>query len=199
MDWIKELDAIVRQSGEPLEGNICYLHHDHGDQPHPWLEWKRWLWKKLAGTVDVCVEIGVNAGHSAALALAANPKLIYIGIDPCRHSYTLPCTEFLAARAKRRFFLIKARSPQAFLELGPRRRGRYLWSVDGDHRLESVRADLAAVTERAQDGDLLWVDDSDCEAVKTALLDLNPQWGEQETAVDNVRVFQRESLAAKPR
>jgi hypothetical protein len=199
MDWIKELDAIVRQSGEPLEGNICYLHHDHGDQPHPWLEWKRWLWKKLMGTVDVCVEIGVNAGHSAALALAANPRLIYIGIDPCRHSYTLGCAGFLAGRAGHRFSLIKARSPQAFLELGPRQQGRYLWSVDGDHRVEAVRLDLAAVTERAQQGDLLWANDSDAESVDLALRELDPQWREQETAVDNVRVFRRESLAAKPR
>lgn len=190
MFLIKTLDAIVRQSGEPLEGNICYLHRDHRDQPHQWLDGKRQLWKKLMGTADVCVEIGVNAGHSAVLALTANPRLIYIGIDPCYHSYTVPCTDFLAKVYKQRFSLLKAQSPQAFLELPSRQSGRYLWSVDGDHRVEAVRLDLTAVTERAQSGDLLWVDDSNSRGVSRALLDLDAQWTEQETAVDNVKVFQ---------
>ena len=46
--------------------------------------WRATRFKRLL------LEIGVNAGHSALLALSANPSLAYHGVDLDGHGYTAP-------------------------------------------------------------------------------------------------------------
>lgn len=197
---IARIDQLIRQRGEPLEGNICYWDREHGREFAPGLAAKRQLWQQIVTTVAHCVEIGVNAGHSAALALAANPRLGYTGIDPCIHGYTLPCWEIIAEEYGARVQLIPKGSPGAFSELELIRPAKYLWSIDGDHSQQGCERDIQAVTARAEPGDLLWIDDTTTKTVRRAIKSqLDSQWISMKILAKDVRLYRRESLAAKPR
>lgn len=189
---IDRIDHMVRARGEPLEGNICYHHHAHGLCWAPELERKRQRWQVTAASVSLCVEIGVNAGHSAVLALAANPRLTYWGIDPCEHSYTVDCWQLIAQTWPDRAVLIQQPSPAGLQLLPPRSRGRCLWSIDGDHSQDAAQADIRAVSERALQGDLMWIDDCDSKSVSRAIKHcVDDQWREQRSLAATVRLFKR--------
>lgn len=189
---IAQIDQTVRDLGEHLEGNICYHHHLSGSR-----EWtkelaqKRRAWQTVINTVTNCVEIGVNAGHSAVLALSANPALRYWGIDPCSHSYTLPCWQLIRAEYGDRAQLIQGHSPEALDHLPPQR-GRGLWSIDGDHSQLGASRDIARVTELARPGDLLWIDDVDAKTVRRAVKQsIDHRWRKINSSEPTVAMYQR--------
>src|SRR5579863_672981 len=81
---LERIAALVRQSGEPLEGNIFYadLADHYADQPpdRDLAPARRNVWRAVRFK-ERLLEVGVNAGHSALLALSANPRLEYYGVD----------------------------------------------------------------------------------------------------------------------
>ena len=52
----------------------------------------------LARRAHRMLEVGFNAGHSATLALIANPTLEYHALDLCQHNYTRRCFQLLMFR-----------------------------------------------------------------------------------------------------
>jgi methyltransferase family protein len=50
------------------------------------------------------LEVGVNGGHSAYLALTTNPKLEFHGVDICEHAYVKPAVRWLQAEFPNRVF-----------------------------------------------------------------------------------------------
>ena len=95
---LKRIAELVKQSGEPLEGNIFYADNAdrYADQP-PDSELapaRRNVWRAVRFK-ERLLEVGVNAGHSALLALSSNPRLEYYGVDIMSHAYTAECVDFL--------------------------------------------------------------------------------------------------------
>jgi hypothetical protein len=91
------------------------------------------------------LEIGFNAGHSALLALSANPQLAFYAIDICWHEYTKRCAEFLAVEFPGRFHFFAGDSREMLPYLAERDDlPRFdLYHVDGGHSREICFADMS--------------------------------------------------------
>lgn len=157
--YIDHINSLVRQSGELLEGNICYQHHSTDFDLQTYSD-KQQQWQTLCRRVRTVIEIGFNAGHSSVLALCARSDLTYVGIDPLAHSYGPPCAQWLSEQFGARFSLIRDYSNPGLL-LVQRPPWPLLWSIDGEHTLAQAQWDLEQVTARSRPLDLLWFDDAD--------------------------------------
>ena len=119
------LVAKLQQFGEEarINGNLFYDHalKDFHLQPltDKGLEVKRRRLYKAARRSNSMLEIGVNGGHSALLALSSNEKLHLTGIDICRQLVNTWCRVdvyvpkafgWLASRFKDRVTLIEGHS-----------------------------------------------------------------------------------------
>lgn len=97
-ELLAKLNEHIAQTGEPVEGNIFYNHHD---DKFPHADITDWCAGKRENLINICkgrhrlLEIGINAGHSALLMLYHNPRLHYVGVDICIHQYTYKAVEFL--------------------------------------------------------------------------------------------------------
>jgi len=93
-----ELQKIIKNIGEPLEGNCVYKHlsFDRWD----YLDNKRKYYRKIClGKKRIC-EIGFNAGHSILAMLLINPTAKYTLFDLGEHKYSRPCFEYLEQKFK---------------------------------------------------------------------------------------------------
>jgi len=63
--------------------------------PDPAFRAKRDRFCAAAAGRHKLLEVGVNGGHSAYLALTANPDLEFHGIDICQHPYVIPAVTWL--------------------------------------------------------------------------------------------------------
>lgn len=143
-----------------MEGNICYQHHHPVGQWEPDYAAKRQSWQSFCHRVSAVVEIGFNAGHSAALALGSNDSVCYWGIDPGEHSYTRHCAQALKGFYPQRFHWLEGVSRAVMPEFS-RPPGRVLWSIDGEHTVTAAYWDLVHCQQLAQQGDWLWFDDAE--------------------------------------
>lgn len=114
---------------------------------------------------DVVVEIGVNAGHSALLALTANSNLVYCGVDIGHHGYTVPCASILESTFPNRFFFHKGDSrniiPVIFDVFPFIKNKSILWIIDGSHDPKIADLDIQNVIAQARNNDTLIFDDID--------------------------------------
>jgi hypothetical protein len=140
---LKRLNAVVDASGEALVGNLCYDHlqEDYVESPpNPILRYKRdRLRQAVEGRVRM-LEVGVNGGHSAYLALTANPKLEFHGIDICEHAYVLPVVVHLEKEFPGRFFFYRGDCLQVLPRLAKAGEKFDIFHIDGAKRtyLEDV-------------------------------------------------------------
>ena len=144
---LQRLNAIVRQSGERLEGNLFYPHgDDRFDEAPPESDLapaRRNLWR-AARFKERMLEVGVNAGHSALLALSSNPRLEYYGVDIMSHRYTIECVDFLKGEFPGRVHLFPGDSREVLPWLAARSEelGFDLLHVDGGHTSEVCLSDM---------------------------------------------------------
>ena len=99
--FLVELNKVVQASGELVEGGLVLEHNVHIDAssaPHMRGEQKRDMYVGLARRAHRMLEVVFNAGHSATLALIANPTLEYHALDLCQHNYTRRCFQLLMFR-----------------------------------------------------------------------------------------------------
>ena len=98
---------------------------------------RRNLWR-AARFKERLLEVGVNAGHSALLALSSNPKLQYYGVDIVSHSYTIACVDFLKGEFPGRVHLFPGDSREVLPWLADRSGDLAfdLFSIDGGHTSE---------------------------------------------------------------
>jgi hypothetical protein len=100
-DWLQglwRLNATIAATGEPLYGNLCYddLQDDYLRRPpNPATRPKRDRLRAATAGRTRLLEVGVNGGHSAYVALSANPNLSFHGVDICEHAYVRPAVEQL--------------------------------------------------------------------------------------------------------
>jgi predicted O-methyltransferase YrrM len=98
LDRLYALNAVVASVGERLAGSICYEHHQEGFERTPPVaanKEKRERFRAACIGRERMLEIGVNGGHSAFVALSANPDLEFHGVDIADHAYVHPAVEWL--------------------------------------------------------------------------------------------------------
>lgn len=92
-DWLqglRELNSVIAATGRPLSGNLFYddLQPDYLDSPpNAHTRPKRDRFRAAVNGRDRLLEVGVNGGHSAYLALTSNPDIEFHGVDICAHPY----------------------------------------------------------------------------------------------------------------
>jgi hypothetical protein len=144
---LERIAELVRQSGELLEGNIFYadLADRYVNQPPDarLAPARRNAWRAVRFK-ERLLEIGVNAGHSALLALSANPRLEYYGVDIMSHAYTAECVDFLKGEFPGRVHLFTGDSREVLPWLVSRRAELAfdIFHVDGGHTDEVCRSDM---------------------------------------------------------
>lgn len=142
---LQALEEAVKESQEPLEGNILYMHHSLELNPKNLS--KQMNLFSLASSLpledSLALEVGFNAGHSSLLMLAAHPTLHIVAFDLCEHRYTEACFQILCARFPGRIQLVRGRSQQTVLRWAQESGLRAdLVHIDGDHEAEAARCDL---------------------------------------------------------
>ena len=97
LERLKRINAIVEASGETLEGNLLYADGEARFAGRPPADdlapARRNLWR-AARFKDRLLEVGVNAGHSALLALRRT-RSCNITASIVSHGYTIACVDFL--------------------------------------------------------------------------------------------------------
>jgi hypothetical protein len=154
---IKTLNGFIKESGEVLEGGIFYWDKDdnyYENSPTPSLApARRNLWRATRFKRSL-LEIGVNAGHSALLALSVNRELIYHGVDINSHRYTKPCVAYLMSEFPGRVQYYPGDSREVLPYLATHRPELAfdLFHVDGGHTDELCRTDVSNCIRLARGG-----------------------------------------------
>jgi hypothetical protein len=188
---VEALNQAVIDSGEPMEGNLYYSHHQNlriNTRLNQDFIIKREQLALIARRKTSALEIGFNAGHSAALMLCANPALTYYGIDIAEHRYTPVCAEILKNFFPNRFEFFPGDSTKVYPAEAERFVDCDLVHVDGGHTLELFRADMLNALNlpyTARDRHIL-VDDTE-DAYWTAITpELNRMIAEGRVVVDTL-------------
>ena len=198
---LKRIAELVRQSGGRLEGNIFYadLGDRYADQsPEGDLApARRNLWRAVRFK-ERLLEVGVNAGHSALLALSSSPRLEYYGVDIMSHAYTAECVDYLKGEFPGRVHLFTGDSREVLPWLVSRRAELAfdIFHVDGGHTDEVCRADVGnciriASGQRGRhvlldDVHASWIFDVYCEFVSRGDLTTETLFGDWEEAGRNL-------------
>jgi hypothetical protein len=151
------LNAIVRDSGETIEGSLFYRDREAdfaGRAPDEGLApARRNLWRASRFKRSM-LEVGVNAGHAALLCLSANVDLVWHGLDICEHAYVEPCVAYLAGQFPGRVHFHRGDSREALPRLATHRPDLDfdLFHVDGGHTDTLCRADVSNCLRLARGG-----------------------------------------------
>jgi predicted O-methyltransferase YrrM len=134
LERLYSLNRVIVASEERLAGSICYEHHSTTFEREPPValnRTKRERFRLAAQRSSRMLEIGVNGGHSAYVALSANPDLEFHGADIGEHKYVRPAVEWLMAEFPDRVFFYEG----SCLEILPQlhRRGLHFdcFHIDG--------------------------------------------------------------------
>ncbi|MBT5109735.1 MAG: glycosyltransferase [Rhodospirillaceae bacterium] len=119
------------------------------------------------------MEIGFNAGHAALLALTMFPRLIYLGVDNCRHTYTTPCAKYLGDAFGHRFRLMKGNSRDILPLLASQNPDPKpdLIHIDGGHDWETFRQDMIDALRLSDDYTHILIDDTVLPEIQTVFGD----------------------------
>ncbi|MEI2419547.1 class I SAM-dependent methyltransferase, partial [Arthrospira platensis SPKY2] len=152
LEMLYELNQVIASTNIPLEGNICYPNRserkDFEKQPpssKPHLRSKRKNMITLTRNRRRMLEIGLNGGHSALIALYNNPQLEFHSVDICRHKYTELAADFLKQKYPNRFYFYKGDSRDILPQIAIQKRHIKfdIIHVDGGHGIEVCRTDIS--------------------------------------------------------
>ncbi len=164
---LRRLNEIVLASAETPEGNIFYPDQEAIEVARLPVEAlapaRRNAWR-AARFKRRFLEVGVNAGHSALLALSCNSSLVYYGVDLNEHAYTVPCVDYLKAEFPGRVHFFPGNSLAVLPDLVARRAefDFDLFHVDGGHTSEVCESDVTHCIRLAEGarGRHLMIDDT---------------------------------------
>jgi len=169
--WLAGLFDLNSHIQAPVMGNLCYDHLASTlGEPDAELRDKRDRFRQALAGRHALLEIGVNAGHSAYIALTCNPELTYHGVDICEFPYVVPAVEWLQAHFPGRV----AFSPGSSAQVLPFA-GRFdALHLDGAKDLYA--SDFAAASTMLTPGAVVVMDDTQQPAVAAlwASLPLKP-------------------------
>ena len=171
VDRLQRLNAVIEALGEPLAGNLFYQHMQEGfasSPPSPVYRTKRDRFRRAVTGRRRMLEVGVNGGHSALLALSANPRLEYHGVDICEHSYVEPAVSWLRYEFPNRVFLYEGDSLRVLPHLAARGLDFDIFHMDGAkfNYLDDIVNGSRMVSVG---GALVVVDDSETKSARIAL------------------------------
>lgn len=150
----QELLAAVKSTGEPFEGNVCFNHLSFEPVQDRTKMWNLFLLARKARTM---LEIGFNAGHSASIALLANPTLHLVSVDLGEHKYSHLCAEILRKWFPGRFQLVLGDSREVLANV----RGEFeLLHIDGGHSCLVAHNDLWRCLRLATQHAMVVMDDT---------------------------------------
>jgi hypothetical protein len=195
------LNRFVKDSGETLEGGIFYWDRDsqyEDNLPAASLApARRNLWRATRFKKSL-IEVGVNAGHSALLALSANPTLLYYGVDINSHNYTTQCVKYLMEEFPDRvhYYPGDSREVLPYLATHHAELNFDIFHVDGGHTTEVCRTDISNCLRLANGGfgnhlllddiNASWIFDVYCEFVSKGYLATETFFGDWEDVNRNV-------------
>jgi hypothetical protein len=107
LEGLERLNGVIAATGERLEGNLFYDRFQDdfvGSAPNALLRPKRDRFRRALSDRTRMLEVGVNGGHSAYLALTTNPGLEFHGVDICDHAYVQPAIRWLQEEFPDRVF-----------------------------------------------------------------------------------------------
>lgn len=136
-DWLERLyalNAAIAVSGERLAGNVCYEHHQEDylrSPPVALNRAKRERFRCACAGHKRMLEIGVNGGHSAYVALTANPSLEFHGVDIGDHAYVRMAVEWLKAEFPGRVFFYEGSCLRVLPQLAKQGMRFDLFHIDG--------------------------------------------------------------------
>ena len=201
LERLRRINAIVRQSGERLEGNIFYPDLDDRFVESPPADdlapARRNFWRAVRFK-ERLLEVGVNAGHGALLALSSNPRIEYYGVDILTHGYTVECVDFLKGEFPGRVHLFPGDLREVLPWLAGRRveLGFDIIHIDGGHTSEVCLSDVTNSIRMSQglkgrhllldDVHASWIFDIYCEFVARGDLTTETFFGDWEEAGRNV-------------
>jgi Methyltransferase domain len=201
LERLDRLNAIVLKRGGALEGNIFYPDVDErfaeGPPRADLAPARRNVWRAVRFK-ERLLEVGVNAGHGALLALSSNPRLQYYGVDILAHAYTVECVDFLKGEFPGRVHLFPGDSREVMPWLANRAEELNfdVIHVDGGHTSEVCLSDVThsiRMSQGAKGRHLLlddvhasWIFDIYCEFVARGDLTTETFFGDWEDAGRNV-------------
>tara|TARA_B100000242_G_C42991546_1_gene460358 strand:+ start:104 stop:754 length:651 start_codon:yes stop_codon:yes gene_type:complete len=164
---IKHVDAIIKQTREPLEGNCLYQHHR---------DFKHAMHKiklcsnifKLCKRAKNILEVGFNAGHSVILYLHSNPSINILSFDICSHSYSEPCANYIKSLSNTKFTLVKGDSTTTLLHYNTCEVFDLI-HIDGGHDINIAESDLVNCKRFSFDNTLVIFDDANDPHIKSLL------------------------------
>jgi Methyltransferase domain len=140
-DWLQglwRLNAVIAATNQPLYGNLCYddLQDDYLTRPpNQATRPKRDRLRAATAGRKRLLEIGVNGGHSAYVALSANPDLSFYGVDICEHAYVRPVIELLKEQFPGRVSFSAGNSLRVLPELAKNSETFDAFHIDGAKHL----------------------------------------------------------------
>lgn len=161
---IEKLYEIAFSYGDEVEGSLFNLDkatRDMTQVPEPKMLVKRRNYVFYVSQGRRLLEVGFNAGHSALLALTANPDLRYTAVDIGGHDYTKPCFDYLKTIFGDRINLIIGNSLEVLPKLPVLVHNDFdIWHIDGGHSYDVAEADLCNVLNMAKPGQTILFDDT---------------------------------------
>lgn len=170
-ETVSVLNSIILQMNEPLEGN-CFLHGTNESDKSLFLTSWFFIYKRINYVniirdfkIKRLLEIGFNAGHSAAVFLSAMEKdATYLAFDLGDHKYSVPCFQFLKSKYPQVSKYIIGDSKETlpiYLEKNPNQLKSFdCVHVDGGHDEETVRSDIELAIQLLRPGGILILDDT---------------------------------------
>ena len=152
------LIPIVKNIGEPLEGNIFMTHHTLTYTNAFENKVKNISNLVLNKNIKNVLEIGFNSGFSALLMLLSNPTITVTCVDLGEHKYTLPCYEQIKKLFGDRINIIIGDSTIVL----PTLTGTYdLIHIDGGHETSVASSDIIYSYKLSHPKTILIMDDYD--------------------------------------
>jgi len=156
---ISKLNKIVNG---PVEGNYCFIHKtviNEKSIPIKERSWKRQYLREAVKDSKYAIEIGFNAGHSAAIILCANKNVILTCIDICNNRYTVKTAKFMFKYFKKRFNFFGG-SSQRLLKNRKLNKPIDFIHVDGGHGIADFYFDIDWSEKNLIRGGKLLIDDA---------------------------------------
>lgn len=163
------LDDIVRASGqETVEGSIFFYGNKDMTYNSVFLHKQMNLFE-IAKNASMILEIGFNAGHSAALMLLANPLSKLVIVDIAEHAYAKQCFRFLqSVFGDERLMFIEGDSREKLIEL-PINDIYDVIHIDGGHTEDILKSDIDNCRRYSDKKTKLIIDDINIPSIKQVI------------------------------
>lgn len=163
-DWLRRLRSLNQQvlsAHEPLMGNVCYQNNQPDfleSPPLPKLRAKRDRIRAAVAGRARLLEVGVNGGHSAYVALSSNPELEYYGVDVCASTYVERAITWLKGEFPNRVFFHRGDSTTVLPALAKQGCRFDVFHIDGATHL--YYTDIVNASRMAAKGSVVILDDA---------------------------------------